>query len=85
MCGHPAARRLSAPLGQTLNSGVLWVSTNPMLNTHKRAMSEIKSAHQRVKKAQEECDKLKEKLKKAQARLATEKRRLNASEQALES
>jgi peptidoglycan hydrolase CwlO-like protein len=59
--------------------------TNPMLKTHKRAMSDIKSAHQRVKKAQEECDKLKEKLKQAQAKLATEKRRLNASEQALES
>lgn len=70
---------------QIVNSGVPWVFINPMLKTHKRAMSEIKSAHQRVKKAQQECDKLKEKLKKAQARLAAEKRRLATQERILES
>lgn len=56
-----------------------------MLQTHKRAISEIKSGQQRVKKATEERDKLREKLKKAQARLAEEKERLRKSEAKLES
>ena len=77
---HPAARHSTA-----VYYSPTFVPTNSMLNTHKRAMSEIKSGHQRVKKAQEECDKLKEKLKKAQARLAAEKRRLAAYEKILES
>ena len=55
-----------------------------MLQIHKRALSEIKSAQQRVKKATEERDKMKEKLKKAQARLAEEKERLRKSQEQLE-
>jgi hypothetical protein len=56
-----------------------------MLQSHKQAMSAIKSAQQRVKKATEERDKLKEKLKKAQARLAIEKDCLRRSQEKLES
>jgi hypothetical protein len=56
-----------------------------MLQSHKRAMADIKSSQQRVAKATEERDKLKEKLKKAQARLAAEKERLRMSREKLES
>jgi hypothetical protein len=56
-----------------------------MLKTHKRAMSDIKSAQQRVAKATEERDKMKAKLKKAQERLAVEKERLKRSQEQLES
>jgi hypothetical protein len=56
-----------------------------MLQSHKRAVSAIKSAQQRVKKATEERDKLKQKLKQAQARLATEKEFLRRSQESLES
>ena len=60
------------------------VYTEVMLQSHKRAMAEIKSAQQRVAKATEERDKLKEKLKKAQARLAIEKERLRKNQEKLE-
>jgi outer membrane protein TolC len=55
-----------------------------MLKSHKQAMNDIKSAHQRVRKATEERDKLREKLKQAQARLALEKDRLKKSQEILE-
>jgi hypothetical protein len=61
------------------------VYTEVMLQSHKRAMAEIKSSQQRVAKATEERDKLKEKLKKAQARLAAEKEHLRMSREKLES
>jgi hypothetical protein len=57
----------------------------PMLQSHKQALKEIKSARQRVAKAIEERDKLKAKLKKAQARVAEEQGRLRAGEEKLES
>jgi hypothetical protein len=56
-----------------------------MLKAHKRAMSDIKSAHQRVAKATEERDKMKAKLKKAEERLTVEKERLRKSQERLES
>jgi len=56
-----------------------------MLQSHKRALAEIKSGRQRVAKAKEECDKLKAKLRKAQARLVVEEAGLRASEEKLES
>jgi hypothetical protein len=77
----------AVPVNPQLHS-LYWrwpVYTASMLQTHKRAISEIKSAQQRVKKATEERDKLKEKLKKAQARLAVEKERLRKSQEQLES
>ena len=61
------------------------VYTEVMLQSHKRAMAEIKSSQQRVGKATEERDKLKEKLKKAQARLTAEKEHLRMSREKLES
>ncbi len=61
------------------------VYTEVMLQSHKRAMAEIKSSQQRVAKATEERDKLKEKLKKAQASLAAEKEHLRMSREKLES
>jgi len=56
-----------------------------MLQSHKRALANIKSAQQRIAKATEERDKLKAKLKKAEARLAAEKRFLRENQERLES
>jgi len=56
-----------------------------MLQSHKRALANIKSAQQRIAKATEERDKLKAKLQKAQARLAAEKRFLRENQERLES
>ena len=56
-----------------------------MLQSHKRALAEIKSGRQRVAKAKEERDKLKATLKTAEAKLVAEQSRLKASEEKLES